>query len=116
MVGGALAGKVAVVTGASRGLGRATSHELAKDGARIALVGRDSGKLDEVVREITSNGGRAQAFQADVSSEDAVLELERGVAAAMGPVSILVNNAGINIRKQMTEYSLEEWRRVLGAS
>ena len=113
MTNGKLTGKIALVTGASRGLGRAIALELAKEGAHAALVGRDAEMLQETARRISEAGGLATPFTADVSDEDSVRELERAVHAALGPLSILVNNAGINIRKPMTEYSLEEWRRVL---
>ena len=63
-----------------------------------------------------STGSGAQVFQADVTSEEQVLRLEKEVAEAFGRVQILINNAGINIRKQLTEFTLDEWRRVVDTS
>ena len=113
---GKLAGKVALITGASRGLGRAMALALAGEGAAIALVARDREALQKTAEEGWRTGSGAQVFQADVTSEEQVLRLEKEVAEAFGRVQILVNNAGINIRKQLTEFTLDEWRRVLDTS
>jgi NAD(P)-dependent dehydrogenase (short-subunit alcohol dehydrogenase family) len=115
-VSGKLDGKVAVITGASRGLGKAMALALAGEGAKIALVARDREALDKTAAEIRRAGGGAQVFPADVTSEEQVLRLEKEVAEAFGRVQILVNNAGINIRKQLTEFTLDEWRRVMDTS
>jgi NAD(P)-dependent dehydrogenase (short-subunit alcohol dehydrogenase family) len=115
-VSGKLAGKVALITGASRGLGRAMAVALAGEGARIALVARDREALERTAEEVWRTGSGAQVFPADVTSEEQVLRLEKEVTEAFGPVRILVNNAGINIRKQLTEFTLDEWRRVLDTS
>jgi NAD(P)-dependent dehydrogenase (short-subunit alcohol dehydrogenase family) len=108
-----LNGRIAVITGASRGLGRAMALALAAEGATIALVARDLSRLDETQRAISGAGGRAQSFPADVSDEAQVRKLEQDVAAAFGQVHILVNNAGINVRKPVVEFTLADWRRVL---
>jgi NAD(P)-dependent dehydrogenase (short-subunit alcohol dehydrogenase family) len=108
-----LAGKIALITGASRGLGRAIALALGKEGAAVVLVARDSGKLDAVKSEIESAGGKAFLFTADVSNEEAVGKLEKHVSDQIGHVQILVNNAGINIRKNLVEFSLDEWRSVI---
>jgi NAD(P)-dependent dehydrogenase (short-subunit alcohol dehydrogenase family) len=105
-----LDGKVAVVTGASRGLGRAMAVELATAGAKLALVGRDRAKLDETA---AACGGEAVVYVADVTDEAQVRALEQGVRERFGHVDILVNNAGMNIRKPMVEYTLDEWNTVL---
>ena len=110
---GKLAGKVALITGASRGLGKAMALALAGEGAAIALVARDRAALEKTAEEVWRTGSGAQVFQADVTSERQVLRLEKEVAEVFGRVQILVNNAGINIRKQLTEFTLDEWRRVL---
>jgi NAD(P)-dependent dehydrogenase (short-subunit alcohol dehydrogenase family) len=115
-VSGKLAGKVALITGASRGLGKAMALALAGEGAAIALVARDREALQEAAEEVWRTGSGAQVFQADVTSEEQVLRLEREVAEAFGRVQILINNAGINIRKQLTEFTLDEWRRVIDTS
>ena len=108
-----LSGKLAVITGASRGLGKAMSLALSEAGVTIALVARRSEPLDDVKRQIEAGGGRAERFVADVSREEEVLKLENEVAAKLGKVQILVNNAGTNIRKNLIEFSLDEWRTVL---
>jgi NAD(P)-dependent dehydrogenase (short-subunit alcohol dehydrogenase family) len=112
-VSGKVAGRVAVVTGASKGLGKAIAIALAADGARIALVSRDAGLLDGVAGEIAANGGEAAPFPADITSEDQVLALEGAVASKFGNANILINNAGINIRRPVTGFTLEEWRSVM---
>jgi NAD(P)-dependent dehydrogenase (short-subunit alcohol dehydrogenase family) len=108
-----LDGKVAVITGASRGLGKAMALALGAAGASIALVSRNIEQLNQVGRAVKDAGGEARVFQADVSEEDQVRKLEREVLGAFGKVHILINNAGINIRKPLVEFTLEEWRRVL---
>ena len=108
-----LEGKVALITGASRGLGKAMALALASEGAAIALVSRDREQLQKTAEEVGRKGGGAQVFQADVTSEKEVLQLEKDVAQAFGRIHILINNAGINVRKQLTEFTLDEWRNVL---
>ena len=91
-----LAGKVAVVTGASRGLGRAISQALAAHGARVALVARNTGQLEETRQAIAEAGGIAYSFPIDVTQSRVVLEqLTPGVIQALGVPAILVNSAGI---------------------
>jgi NAD(P)-dependent dehydrogenase (short-subunit alcohol dehydrogenase family) len=111
-----LDGRVAVITGASKGLGKAMALALGEAGASIALVARHLEPLNEVGRAIKSAGGEARAFQADVSEEEQVHRLEREVAGTFGKVHILINNAGMNIRKPLVEFTLEEWHRVLNTN
>lgn len=101
-----------MVTGASRGLGRAIAITLAERGARVALVARDRQRLDAVASEISDAGGQASVFLADVSKEADVLALEAAVSAEFGRIQILVNNAGFNFRKDLTDFSYDEWRSV----
>lgn len=108
-----LFGKIALVTGASKGLGKAMALALAEAGATVALVSRDPEKLEQVKGAIIAAGGAASVFTADVSRESGVMALESAVSSALGRVQILVNNAGINIRKNLVDFSLEEWRSVL---
>ena len=116
MSSGKLAGRTAVITGASKGLGKSMAEALAAAGARVALVSRDAEMLGGVARAIQAAGGAAEAFPADVTSEEQVRALEARVAARFGKVNILINNAGVNVRKPVTEFTLEEWRRVLDTS
>lgn len=108
-----LDGRAALITGASKGLGKAMAVALGAAGVRIALVSRNLEQLNEVGRAVKEAGGDARVFQADVSNEEQVRKLERDVAGAFGKVHILINNAGINIRKPIVEFTLEEWRRVI---
>lgn len=111
-----LAGRTALITGASRGLGKAMSLALAGAGAQLALVGRDREALDATAAEVRALGATAEIFLADVSDEASVLALEKAVAAHFGAVHILINNAGMNLRKQITEFTLEEWNRVMATN
>jgi NAD(P)-dependent dehydrogenase (short-subunit alcohol dehydrogenase family) len=82
-------------------------------GASIALASRDVERLHAVKQAVEKVGGTAQVFQADVSDEEQVLKLEHDVMEAFNEVHVLINNAGINLRKQLVEFTLEEWHRVL---
>src|SRR5215475_1210960 len=108
-----LDGKVALVTGASKGLGKAMALALAGAGAKLALVSRNIEQLNQAAGEIGSAGGAAKVFQADVAREDDVLRVEREVSATLGKVDILINNAGINVRKNITDFTLAEWNSVM---
>ena len=109
-----LHGKTALITGASKGLGKAMALALAEVGASVALVSRDEGKLEEVAEQIRSAGGRAEVFVADVSDEGQVARVREDFAAKLGgALHILINNAGINIRKPITDFTLAEWRSVM---
>jgi len=105
--------KVAVITGASRGLGRAMALALGGAGARLALVSRDRAKLDETAAQAAAIGAEAAVFQTDVTNEEQVRRLERDVAGRFGRADILINNAGIAVRKTVVDYTLEEWRSVM---
>ena len=90
-----LIGRIALVTGASQGIGRACAIELAKTGATVALAARSVEKLEAVAAEITAAGGSAKAYALDVSSEESIKSCAKAVLADLGKVEILVNNAGI---------------------
>jgi NAD(P)-dependent dehydrogenase (short-subunit alcohol dehydrogenase family) len=108
-----LNGKVALITGASKGLGKAMALALAEAGASIALVSRDRAKLEAVAGEIHSGGGEANIYLADVTQEADVKRIGEEI---QGPVDILINNAGINIRKNLVDFTLEEWSSVQNAN
>ena len=110
---GKLNDRVAVITGASKGLGKAMALALAAEGARIALVSRDEARLNQVAGEVIAAGGDASIFRADVTSEEQVRQAERAILARYGKVSILINNAGVNVRKPVVEFTAEEWHRVM---
>jgi NAD(P)-dependent dehydrogenase (short-subunit alcohol dehydrogenase family) len=109
----ALSGKTAVITGASKGLGKAMALALGGAGAKLALVSRNEEQLRAVAAEARTLGAEADVFVADVTSEQQVEQLERHVTARFGKTQILINNAGINIRKPSVEFTLEDWRTVL---
>jgi NAD(P)-dependent dehydrogenase (short-subunit alcohol dehydrogenase family) len=90
-----LKGKVAIVTGAGRGIGRRAAVRLAGLGARVVLVSRDAAQLSETAREIARHGGEALAMPADLAMPDAVASLKTGVEDRLGPPSILINAAGV---------------------
>ena len=108
-----LRNKVAIVTGASKGLGKAIALALGSAGASVALVSRDGERLKSVMEEVNNAGGNARVFVADVSDEKQVRQLERDVLEAFQAVHILVNNVGMNLRKDLIDFTLEEWRTVL---
>ena len=90
-----LTGHVAIVTGAGRGIGRAIALELASAGASVGVVARSEDQIAETVEDIAQAGGRAVALPADVSAPESVGRMIRGVERALGPVDLLVNNAGV---------------------
>jgi NAD(P)-dependent dehydrogenase (short-subunit alcohol dehydrogenase family) len=106
-------GRVALITGGSRGLGKAMAIALAADGVAIALVARDREKLQETANAIRGAGGTAESFVADVTREADVERLYKDVIARFGNVHILVNNAGINVRKHIHEFTMAEWNSVI---
>ena len=107
-----LKNKVALVTGASKGLGKAMALALAEAGVKVALVSRDEKLLGEVAAEVAAVGAEAAVFPTDVADEAQVVALEKAVAARFGRIQILINNAGINLRKPITDFTLEEWNRI----
>src|SRR3984957_10538234 len=108
-----LAGRIALVTGASQGIGRACALELAKAGASVALAARNVEKLGEVAVEIAAAGGTAHAFALDVSSEESIKECAKAVIAHFGGVHILVNNAGITRDILALRMKRKDWDDVL---
>lgn len=112
-----LKGKVALVTGASRGIGRAVAELVARRGMKVAVnYDRRSEAAAEVVREIERGGGEAMMVQADVSRASQVEAMVARVAQRWGPVEILVNNAGIYPHHLLVEMPEEEWDRVLAVN
>ena len=111
-----LKNRVAVITGAGKGLGKSFALALAEAGANLALVGRTAETLNEVAAMARKHGVVAEVFTADVARETDVRGLERAVAAKFPKVHILINNAGINIRKNVTDFTYEEWTSVLNTN
>lgn len=108
-----LTGKVAVITGASKGLGKAIAQALGRAGAQLALIARDPATLETVAAAVRADGAEAAIFPGDVSDEAQVTQIAEQVMARFAAVHILVNNAGINRRQPVTEFTLAEWRQVM---
>ena len=111
-----LQGRIALVTGASQGIGRACALELARAGASVALAARNEAKLAEVVSEIEAAGGKGAAFALDVSSEDSIKAGAKAVLERFGKVEILVNNAGITRDGLMMAMKRADWDDVLATN
>ncbi len=105
--------RIALVTGASRGLGKAIALELGSEGVTLALIGRDEAKLKETALEAEQLGTAAHIFAVDVTQEPQVQALAQQIESRFGRVDILVNNAGINVRKPLVDFTLDEWRKVV---
>jgi 3-oxoacyl-[acyl-carrier protein] reductase len=107
-------GRAAIVTGGSRGIGRAIVEELARRGAAVAFsYSRNQEMADQVVAAVEATGGRARAFQADVTDAKAAEEMVKAVKAEFGSVDYLVNNAGITRDKLIMMMSAEDWDAVI---
>jgi 3-oxoacyl-[acyl-carrier protein] reductase len=106
-------GKIALVTGASQGIGRAIALRLAADGVQVALAARNQEKLAEATAEIVAAGGSAQAFALDIASEDSIKACAKAVIAHFGKIEILVNNAGITRDGLSMRMRRPDWDDVL---
>jgi len=111
-----LEGRIALVTGASQGIGRACALELARAGATVALAARSQDKLADAVKEIEAAGGKAAAFALDIASEESIRAAARAVVERFGKVEILVNNAGITRDGLMLRMKRADWDDVLGTN
>ena len=112
----ALQGRIALVTGASQGIGRACALELARAGATVALAARSADKLAALAEEITASGGQAAAFTLDVASEESIKSGAKAVLERYGKVEILVNNAGITRDGLMMRMKRADWDDVLSTN
>ncbi len=108
-----LSGQTAIVTGASRGLGKAMAVALGRSGARVACVARSADKLAETVAEIAAAGGEAEVYSCDVGDRESVEKVIEAVAEKWGRIDILVNNAGITQDTLMAAMSDEQWDDVI---
>jgi 3-oxoacyl-[acyl-carrier protein] reductase len=108
-----LSGRVALVTGASQGIGRACALRLAKAGAAVAVAARNREKLDEVVSEITAAGSQAAAFALDVADEEQIKSVFKAVIGQFGKIDILVNNAGMTRDQLVMRMKRADWDTVI---
>jgi NAD(P)-dependent dehydrogenase (short-subunit alcohol dehydrogenase family) len=112
----ALQGRTALVTGASAGFGRHFAHTLAAAGAAVAVAARRRGLLDALVGEITASGGRAAAVEMDVTDAASIEPALATAAATLGPLDVVVNNAGISIQKATLALEAVEWDAVVNTN
>jgi len=108
-----LEGKIAIVTGAASGIGKAIAQRYAREGAKVAIADLDLHAANAAANEITTAGGKACGVAMDVTSEDAVNAGVAAVVAAYGGVDILVSNAGIQIVHPVEEFSYADWRKLM---
>ncbi|MCG5237074.1 SDR family NAD(P)-dependent oxidoreductase [Xanthobacter oligotrophicus] len=111
-----LSGKVALVTGAASGIGLAAAQLLARQGAHVVLADRDGAAAEAAAQALTAEGARASSQACDVTDEAAVTEGVAQVLAAHGRVDILVNSAGLSIRKGIAELALADWEKVFAVN
>lgn len=111
-----LKGKIAMVTGSTRGLGEVAALALAKAGADIAVSGRSTPDLERVTAAIQGLGRKAHGFNIDVTDKTKVSEAVAQVLDCFGHIDILVNNAGVNYRVPVLEFPEEEWDRIIGTN
>jgi|LakMenEpi03Aug12_release.lakeMendotaPanAssembly.Ray.scaffolds.fasta_scaffold202561_2 3-oxoacyl-[acyl-carrier protein] reductase len=111
-----IAGKIALITGSSRGIGLATARLFAREGVRVAINGVDSARAEQAAASIRAEGFDAQAFAANITKADEVTKLFEQVRTQMGPCSILVNNAGLagrHLGKPVDQITEEDWDKII---
>ncbi len=109
---GKLDGKVAVVTGASSGIGEATAEALAAEGASVVVAARREDRLADLVQRIEGDGGRVLSVQCDVTDEDQAHDLIKHAEQEFGSVDILINNAGVMLLSKVEKGLSDQWRQM----
>jgi 3-oxoacyl-[acyl-carrier protein] reductase len=110
---GFLEGKIAVVTGGTRGIGRAIAEALLNEDASVAICGRSQAGVDDAVKKLSSHGKRVTGTAADISNQQHVSQLFALFDRQFGGLDILVNNAGLGIFRSVAEMPPDDWRRIL---
>lgn len=108
--------KIAIVTGASQGIGKIIAFELAKSGAHVACISRNKKAIESIVEEITINGGQASSFPCDISDSDTLSEIITEIIKENSRIDILVNNAGITKDSLLIRMSIEQWDDVINTN
>jgi gluconate 5-dehydrogenase len=111
-----LSGRIALVTGSTRGIGLALARALASAGARVAINGRDPAAVDAVVARLRAEGVDASAAPFDVTDEAAVEAAVAAIERDVGPIGVLVNNSGITVRAPLQDFTTADWDRVIGTN
>lgn len=111
-----LEGKVVAITGAGRGIGRATARRFAEEGAKLALLARTTAEIDEVAVGINASGGTALAIPMSVDDEQSVKDAFARMESELGPIDILVNNAGAILLRPISDTTVEEWNEVMNTN
>jgi len=111
-----LQGTVALVSGASSGIGQATALALAQRGAAVALLARRRGRLEQLEQKVRDDGGSAIALEADVGSQEQARDAVERTVAELGRLDILINNAGVMLLGPILDAPLEEWERMLAVN
>jgi 3-oxoacyl-[acyl-carrier protein] reductase len=111
-----LGGRVALITGASQGIGRACALSLAQAGATVAVAARNQDKLNELVKEVEGSSGKAAAFALDVSDEEQIKSVVKAALAQFGKIDILVNNAGITRDQLVMRMKRADWDAVMNTN
>ncbi|RDB03317.1 SDR family oxidoreductase [Runella aurantiaca] len=111
-----LAGKVALVTGGTKGIGQATTQTLLQLGAEVIIVARNEGEIERQLADYEAQGLKATGFVADLSNHDNIPELVKHISLRWGELDILVNNVGTNIRKPTTSYTAEEFNLIIATN
>lgn len=106
-------GKVAVVTGASAGIGRELVKALVKEGVTVAGLARRSERIEEIAQELKNEKGKLHAFKCDLTKDEEILATFKKITETLGPISILVNNAGLSPATELIDGDISKWRQII---